>query len=291
MENLTIGPEALRKLISTGSGDAALLYLYIHSGGSADAAAASLRLSESAVSCAAAVLRQLGLWPEDRRGFLPTGQRPSYSQADVATAMETDVDFRSLVGEVERLRGKVLTAAELEILLGFVRYLGMSAEVVCILVNYCKDRARQQGRLRPPSLQAIEKEAYQWAERGIETLEDASAFIQAQNMRSSRLGRLKSILQIYGRNLTAGEEKYADQWLAMAFDESALSLAYERTCLNTGGLNWAYMNKILKRWHESGWHTAQEVMARDQKPSVPKGASGEMGEAEREAIRRAMMED
>ncbi len=290
MENLTIGAEALRKLLSTGSGDAALLYLYIHSGGSADAAAASLRLSESAVNCAAAVLRQLGLWPEDRRGFLPTGQRPSYSQTDVATAMETDVDFRSLVGEVERLRGKVLTAAELEILLGFVRYLGMSAEVVCILVNYCKDRARQQGRLRPPSLQSIEKEAYHWAERGIETLEDASAFIQAQNMRNSRLGRLKNILQIYGRNLTAGEEKYADQWLSMAFDESALALAYERTCLNTGGLNWAYMNKILKRWHESGWHTAQEVMARDQKPNVPKGASGTLGEEEREAIRRMMEE-
>ncbi|MGM9601929.1 MAG: DnaD domain protein [Faecousia sp.] len=291
MENLTIPQEDVRKLLSTGSGDAALLYLYIHTGGSADAAAKALNLSDSAVSCAAAVLRQLGMWPEDRRGFLPTGQRPSYSQEDVRTAMETDVDFRSLVGEVERLRGKVLTPAELEILLGFMRYLGMSAEVVCILVNYCKDRARQQGRLRPPSLQAIEKEAYQWAERGIETLEDASAFIQAQNLRNSRLGKLKSTLQIYGRSLTAAEEKYADKWLGMNFDESAIALAYERTCLNTGGLNWPYMNKILTRWHEQGWHTAEEVNAKDQKPNVPKGASGEMGEAEREAIRRAMMED
>lgn len=291
MENLTIPQEDVRKLLSTGSGDAALLYLYIHTGRSADAAAKALNLSDSAVSCAAAVLRQLGMWPEDRRGFLPTGQRPSYSQEDVRAAMETDVDFRSLVGEVERLRGKVLTPAELEILLGFMRYLGMSAEVVCILVNYCKDRARQQGRLRPPSLQAIEKEAYQWAERGIETLEDASAFIQAQNLRNSRLGKLKSTLQIYGRSLTAAEEKYADKWLGMNFDESAIALAYERTCLNTGGLNWPYMNKILTRWHEQGWHTAEEVNARDQKTNVPKGASGEMGEAEREAIRRAMMED
>ncbi len=288
MENLTIPQEDLRKLLGAASGDAALLYLYTHTGGAADGAAKALNLSDSAVACAAAVLRQLGLWPEDRRGFLPTGQRPSYSQTDVRTAMETDVDFRSLVGEVERLRGKVLTAAELEILLGFVRYLGMSAEVVCILVNYCKDRARQQGRLRAPSLQAIEKEAYHWAERGIETLEDASAFIQAQNLRNSRLGRLKNILQIYGRSLTPGEEKYADKWLNMAFDESAISLAYERTCLNTGGLNWAYMNKILTRWHESGWHTAQEVTAKDQKPNVPKGASGELGEEEREAIRRMM---
>lgn len=291
MENLTVPQEDIRKLLSTGSGDAALLYLYIHTGGSADAAAKALNLSESAVSCAAAVLRQLGMWPEDRRGFLPTGQRPSYSQTDVRAAMETDVDFRSLVGEVERLQGKVLTPTELEILLGFVRYLGMSAEVVCILVNYCKDRARQQGRLRLPSLQAIEKEAYRWAEQGIETLEEASAFIQAQNLRYSRIGKLKNTLQIYGRKLTAAEEKYADKWLAMAFDESAIALAYERTCLNTGGLNWAYMNKILTRWHEQGWHTAQEVNAKDSKANVPKGASGQLGEEEREAIRRAMMED
>ena len=100
-----------------------------------------------------------------------------------------------------------------------------------------------------------------------------------------------NLLQIRGRRLTAAEERYAQSWLDMGMEEDAIAMAYERTCLNTGGLNWAYMNKILKRWHESGWHTAQEVMARDQKPSVPKGASGEMGEAEREAIRRAMMED
>ncbi len=288
MDNLTISSGDVRKLLAAGSGDAALLYLHIHTGGSADTAAKALNLSESAVACAAAVLRQLSMWPEDRRGFLPTGERPGYTQADVDTAMETDVDFRRLVEEVERLRGKILTAAEMQILLGFVRYLGMSAEVVCILVSYCKDRARQQGRLRLPSLQSIEKEAYAWAERGIETLEDASAYIHTQNLRNSKLGKLKSLLQIHGRNLTSGEERYADKWLAMGFDDGALSMAYERTCLNTGGLNWAYMNKILTRWHESGWHTVQQITAKDQKGAVPKGASGEISQAELDAMRRMM---
>ena len=44
-------------------------------------------------------------------------------------------------------------------------------------------------------------------------------------------------------------------------------MAYERTCLNTGGLNWAYMNKILQRWHEAGLHTAQAIRAGDKKPT------------------------
>ena len=97
------------------------------------------------------------------------------------------------------------------------------------------------------------------------------------------------LLQIRGRNLTAAEERYAKGWLDMGFTDEVFTMAYERTCLNTGGLSWAYMNKILMRWHESGWHSAEEVRSGDRKP-VPKGASGELGEAELEAIRRVLQE-
>ena len=76
----------------------------------------------------------------------------------------------------------------------------------------------------------------------------------------------------------------------MGFQEDALAMAYERTCLNTGGLSWAYMNKILLRWHENGLHTAEQVRNGDRKPAVPRGASGELGQAELEAIARIMQE-
>ena len=138
-------------------------------------------------------------------------------------------------------------------------------------------------------MRTIEKEAYAWAEQGIDTMEEAVAFIQAQNIRRSRMGRLLQILQIRGRNLTAGEERYAQQWLDMGFDEDAIRLAYERTCLNTGGLSWAYMNKILTRWQEAGLTTAEQIRAGDKKP-LPKGASGQLGEAELEAIQRVLRE-
>ena len=73
-------------------------------------------------------------------------------------------------------------------------------------------------------------------------------------------------------------------------EEDAIAIAYERTCLNTGGLNWAYMNKILQRWHSQGLHSAEEVRSGDQKGGVPKGASGELGAAELEAIHRVLQE-
>ena len=99
--------------------------------------------------------------------------------------------------------------------------------------------------------------------------------------------RLMEQLQIRGRKLTGAEEKYAAAWLEMGFREDAIAMAYERTCLNTGGMNWAYMNKILQRWHASGLHTAEAVKNGDHK-AVPKGASGELGAAELEAIQKVL---
>ena len=125
----------------------------------------------------------------------------------------------------------------------------------------------------------------------IETIEDAAAFIQAQNVRRSQMGRLMKLLQIRGRNLSPGEERYAQRWLEMGFEEAALETAYDRTCLNTGGLNWAYMNRILTRWHEAGLHTVEQIEAGDKKTNVPKGASGQLGSAELEAIQKVLQEE
>ena len=278
----------LQKLLCAANGDAALLYLYIQSGNDPETAAQALQLGQTRYQCAAATLRQIGLWPEKKQ-VLIVGERPQYTETDVLRAMDTDGDFRQLYGEVQRLLGKTLTTEEMKILLGFVRYLGLGMDVISVLVCYCKERARQKGSSRNPSLRAIEKEAYAWAEQGIDTMEEAVAFIQNQNKRQSRLGQLMETLQIRGRSLTPGEEKYAQKWLDMGFDRQVLALAYERTCLNTGGLSWAYMNKILIRWNEAGLYTLEQVQNGDRRP-VPKGASGQLGEAELEEIQKLLRE-
>ena len=288
-ESLSICSADVRKLLSAASADAALLYIYIHSGNPAAQAQTELNMTQSRFSCAAATLRQLGLWPEEKASHIAPGERPQYSERDVLEAMDTDNSFRALYGEIQRLLGRSMNTEELKILLGFIRYLGMEPEVVTVLVCYCRDRARQKGSTRNPSLRSIEKEAYLWAERGIDTVEEAAAFIHTQNVRNSRLGRLKELLQIRGRNLTVAEEHYAQGWIDMGFDDAAISEAYQRTCLNTGALNWPYMNKILLRWHNAGMHTAEAVKNGDQR-TPPKGASGELGSAELEAIRKAMQE-
>ena len=288
-ESVTISQTDMRKLLSTASPDGALLYLYLQSGNRLETAGKDLNLNESRLGFAVAVLRQLGLLAEERPGHVIIGQRPNYSGEDVSKA-NYDFQFVALKEEVQRQFGKILNTEEEKILLGFYRYLGLSPDVISLLVNYCISRAKRQGKLRNPSLWTIEKEAYAWAEQGIDSFEEASAYIQMQDQRQSRLGRLMQILQIYGRKLTAAEARHANAWLDMGMEDEVIAMAYERTCLNTGGLNWAYMNKILQRWHSQGLHTAEEIRTGDQRGGVPKGASGELGAAELEAIHRVLQE-
>ena len=287
--DLQISKAHVHKLLCAKNPDAALLYLYVTGGNDPEQAVPTLNLSASRYSAAAATLRQLGLWPEVRKAPVFSGERPQYSERDVLSAMDGDLDFQALYGEVQRVLGRNLNTEELKILLGFIRYLGLPAEVISVLVCYCKERARAKGNLRNPSLRTIEKEAYYWAEHSIDTMEEAAAFIQTQNMRRSQLQQLMQILQIRGRTLTPGEERYAKSWLEMGFDTNVLALAYERTCLNTGGMSWPYMHKILTRWQEAGLLTLEQIQSGDRK-SVPKGASGELGQAELSAFQKVLQE-
>ncbi len=286
---ITIDSSELQKLLSAASGDAALLYIYLKSGNDPSTAGERLRMNESRLSCAGATLRQLGLLAQPRQDFRPGDDKPSYTEADVLDSMHNDPSFRSLYGEVQRRLGRTLNTEELKILLSFVRYLGLPEDVICVLVSYCQERARQRGSLRNPSLRTIEKEAYFWAEQGIDTMEAAGAFIQARNVYNSRLGKLLRLLQIRGRNLTAAEEKYARQWLDWGISDELITMAYEKTCLNTGGLSWAYMHKILSRWNEAGFRTAAEVRSGDRK-DTGKAAGRSLDAEEQAAIERLLQE-
>ena len=286
---LQIEKSHVHKLLCAQNPDAALLYLYLLGENDPRQAAEKLGFTEVRHACAWAVLHQLGLVREQKQTRMP-GEPPQYTEEDVVRTLDTDLDFVALRGEIERLLDKILTTEELKILIGFVRYLGMSADVIVLLVCYCKDRARKMGKTRNPSLRNIEKEAYKWAEKGIDTMEEAAAYIRQQSLRFSRVGRIMETLQIRGRNLTAPEKRYIKQWLEMGFDEETIGLAYERSCVNTGGLAWPYIHKILSSWHEQGLHTARQVQSGDRKPNVPKGASGQLGEEELAAIQMMMGE-
>ena len=64
--NITVSEQDLRKLLGAASPEAALLYLYVNGGNEPSKAEQDLHMGASRLSTAAATLRQMGLWPEER---------------------------------------------------------------------------------------------------------------------------------------------------------------------------------------------------------------------------------
>ena len=291
IHDLYIPEQDWRKLLAAASGDASLLYLYIRAGGQTDQAESALRMSKPRLDCAAACLKQLGLWPEAPRVLRPA-EPPVYSEEDLIREQKKNGGFQHLVGETQRRLGKLLSTEELKILLSIYDYLGMPAEVISVLISYCIQRARARGSQRLPSMRIMEREAYHWADLGIDTLEEAAAHIQLQLERQTAVSRIRHTLQLGGRKLTPGEEKMVMQWIDWGFGEPEIALAYEKTCMNTGGLKWPYLNSILKSWHNQGLHSVSAIETGDKAPrngQVPH-PTGQMGQLELEAIKRMMQQ-
>ncbi len=279
-----------RKLLAAASGDGALLYLYLRAGGHSEQAETALRMTKTRLDCAVSSLRQLGLWQEETVKVLRPAEPPVYSEEDLIRQQRKDGGFQRLIGEAQRRLGKLLSTEELKILLSLYDYLGMPVEVVSVLISYCIQRARARGGQRLPSMRTIEREAYHWSDLNIDTLEEAAAYMQTQLEKQTQVGHIRQALQISERKLTPGEEKMVLQWLDWGFGKAEILKAYEKTCMNTGGLKWAYLNSILKSWHEQGLHTVQAIDAGDKSPgkAAPQAQSGQKSQLELDAIRRMM---
>ncbi len=263
---ITISNTDLKRLLACANADAALLYLYLASGGDASKAAEHLRMTQARADLAAASLRQMGLTEQDEQKHLLPAEAPCYTEADVTREYRTNPEFPSMIGEAQRRLGRLLSTEEIKILLCVYRYLGLPPEVISILINYCIQRSKARGQTRLPSIRAIEKEAYRWADLGIDTMEEAAVYMQSQLQLQANVSKIQHLLGIEGRKLTPGEEKLISAWLSWGFGEREIQLAYEKTCMNTGGLKWPYLNSILNSWHEKGLTTLAAIESGDRPP-------------------------
>lgn len=295
MQSVMLTTEETRKLLSCSCPDAVALYLYRKSQQPLETALDALHFTVPQMVAATDCLRQLGLWETASRPPLQP-ERPVYTDADLREAMKDNrAAFSKLVGEAQRRLGRTLSTEELKTLLSFTDYLRLPPEVVGILLTYCIERNRRKG-IRAPSMRTIEKEAYHWADEGIDTLEAACFHVEAQRRLYTRVQQLRLLLGLDARRLTSDEERYLSTWVSMGFPDESINLAYERTCNQTGAFKWAYMNSILKSWHEKQLHTPQEIAEGDTAPTAKRrGGFQQHGDKlsplARRAVQSALAED
>ncbi len=274
LDYITLTPEELGKLMAAGSGDAALVYLYIKSTGDVTLKQAEQQLNMPVqnLGWAESLLKRLGLMdavvPKQR--FDPQ-QAPIYTGEEVSAFSARDPSFQLLQGEVSRRMGRILNTEELKTLLSFRDYLKLPPEVISMALTYCLQKLeyanKSSGRNRTMSMRMLEKECYQWANNGIQTLEQASAYISHGLEMLAPESQVKKAMGL-DRALVDSEREYIHAWLNMGFDVDAIRQAYEKTVLATGKLAWRYMNKILLNWHEKNLHSGRQVSAEERKPQA-----------------------
>lgn len=266
---VTLTAQAVKRLLERGDGDAALLYLALlrrHGDVPPRSLAGELRWDRSRIEAAEAALRDLGLIAAQSPPPEPADEPPAYRQDEVAGTLEENGEFRRLTAEVERKLGKRLTTADLSALLGLYDYLGLPADVIYLLVCHCAERtAARLGPGRKPTLRQIEREGYAWARRGIDTQAAAAEHLRRCARQQGALPAFMRALQLGDRPPSSSEEKYLLQWLEWGFSPEAAALAYDKTVLKCHEFKWSYCNGILRRWHEAGLHTVDDIQAGDRR--------------------------
>lgn len=277
-DTLSIGLRDADKLISAGSGDAALLYLYIlrrHGNLDRETARVELGLGDK-LDAAMGTLQKLGLVRQpggsaalrlqDPQNPAPgsSPEIPVYTVSDVQRAAENTEGFRSLLDEAAKRLGRLLSSNDMMVLFGIYDYLGFPPEVILVIINWCtQELERRYGPGKRPTLRQIEKEAYIWQEKGILTLELAEKHVQDLLDRRKESGRIRRCLGLRDRALSPSEEKYIHTWMDMGFTPEAVEEAYDRTILKKKELVWPYMNRILESWHKRELHDLEAILKAD----------------------------
>lgn len=261
---LALHRQAVERLLSAKSSDAALLYLCLM----AEQDVAGLQWPADRLNEAHQCLLHLHL--VDASQPLPLIQAPrpeddrppDYTSQDISQALSNNQGFAALLHEVERLLGKVLSYQDQTGLYLILDYYALPPEVILTLVEWCLEKtARAYGQGRKPTLPQIKREAYQWYRSGINTLEAADEYLHQQHLLIERTRALLACMDIYERDPTPKEGEYLSRWVQLGFSDELVRLAYQNTLFQKGKHNLAYTNAILNRWYSQGLTTPEQVEA------------------------------
>ena len=218
-EGVTVTASALRTLLSSGNGDAALLYLALlrrHGGVAPRSLAGELRWDRERIERAETALQEMKLLAPEPEAEPPLpAERPAYSGTDVAEKLETSGEFRSLLAAVEQRMGKKLATPDVASLLGLCDYLGLPANAVYQLVCHCMERAEHRPGGRRPGMRQIEREGYAWSRLGIDSQEAVDAYLRRYAQRQGAFPGYMKALNLPERLPAPSEEKYLAAWQDM----------------------------------------------------------------------------
>ncbi len=252
--------KTVRRLLDCRDGTAVLVYLYLasHDGELDDKAAMhALGMTEDQLAHGLNLLASMGLTEAHERLPDRGDEIPEYTGVDVANALGENSDFASLLKFTETRLGRRLSTPDTQTLLGIYDWMGLPADVICLLITACVEEHQKKNTGRRLTMRTIENRAKLWCSLGLTTQDAAGIYLKQQEERGEKVASLARLLRITGRALSPTEQKYLEQWAFLS--EDLVLKAYDITAVNTGKLNWQYMDKILRSWQAKGFRSISDV--------------------------------
>ena len=189
---------------------------------------------------------------------------PTYSPVEIAAFSEKK-DAKEIFYLAESFMGHTLSATEMNAIISWSDALKLPAEVVEYLIEYCVDAGHT-------SIRYMNKVAINWAEAGIETVEQAK---EESSIHSKNYFVVMKAFGISGRQLIKSEQAYAKKWASeYAFSAELIQEACRRTITNTGRANFEYADSILTNWYNAGVHSLDDVLKLDETHIAKRRTSG-----------------
>lgn len=175
-----------------------------------------------------------------------------------AQIINSDDNLKALLAEVESSLSKPLSSGGTSVIVMLYDTCGLPAEVIVMLVNYCVSIGKTDMR-------TIERMGVKWADEGVDTIEAADRKIAEAKRSNENWSRIKYVFGLSNAGSpTAKQLEFSDVWISeWHFSDELLRAAYEANVDNTGKMSFPYINKILKRWHEAGAVTLDDVKKLD----------------------------
>ncbi|MBR2847403.1 MAG: DnaD domain protein [Clostridia bacterium] len=179
--------------------------------------------------------------------------KPAYTANEIYSCAEKNPQIKELFNAAAKILDKQLSSADINVIYSLYDFYCLPADVISMLISYCANSGKK-------SMRQIEKMAQVWQDKGINTLESAEKYIAMMEKYSSKVHKLKNALGIYDRNFTPTEEKYIKTWFEqMNLSVELIAFAYDIAVVNSGKINFKYMNTILTDWYVNGIKTPKQA--------------------------------
>lgn len=186
---------------------------------------------------------------------------PRPKPSEVARRMTESGEIRFLIESTQKRIGRPLTENDMGILVTGYDFLGLPADVILMVIEYCCS-------IDKTSFFFIERELVKWAKNEINTHEKADEYLQYLVKKKSNESNIMMAFGIHGRSLSRKEQSLIASWCGkLGFDLPMIRLAYERCIDRTGKLSFQYINSILESWHSKGIKTPVDADNENKKRS------------------------